>query len=311
VDTLAGLVLGSGKRLRPAFCYWSFVGAGGDPDDPRIVDAGAAFELLQAFAVIHDDVMDGSPSRRGARTAHLTYADHHGRAGWLGEARRFGEGVAILIGNMAHVLADQLVRDATRGAGLAVWDELRLELNMGQYLDMVGTARHDTEIDRARLVARYKSGKYTVERPLHVGAALAGRGEESFGALSRYGDPVGEVFQLRDDLLDIFGDAALTGKPIGADLREGKPTTLLAAAVARCPPTEADLLARVGASDLSAHEVARIGALMESCGARAEIETLIATLTERAIAALASVPITDAARDALVELARFVATRDH
>src|ERR1700759_3771970 len=106
VDTLAELVLGGGKRLRPAFCYWGFVGAGGGPDDPPIIDAGPAFELLQAFAVIHDDVMDGSPSRRGARTAHLRYADRHEEGGWRGEARRFGEGVAILIGNLAHVLAD-------------------------------------------------------------------------------------------------------------------------------------------------------------------------------------------------------------
>ncbi len=308
VDTLADLVLASGKRLRPAFCYWGFVGAGGDPDDARVVDAGAAFELLQAFALIHDDVMDGSATRRGARTAHLQYVGHHAGAGWLGEARRFGEGVAILIGNLAHVLADQLMREAA-GGGLAVWDELRLELNMGQYLDMVGTARRDTDAARAHLVARYKSGKYTVERPLHVGAALAGRLDELAGPLSAYGDPLGEAFQLRDDLLDVFGDEALIGKPIGDDLREGKPTPLMAATTARCDARHAPLLARVGRRDLTAAEVGALRDLMEESGARAELESEVAHLTARAVDAIGRAPVSVDARRALVELAQFVATR--
>src|SRR3954451_18198862 len=305
VDTLAELVLGGGKRLRPAFCYWGFVGAGGDPDDPRIIDAGAAFELLQAFAVIHDDVMDGSLSRRGARTAHLRYADRHEEGGWRGEPRRFGEGVAILIGNLAHVLADQLVDEAA-GGPLAVWDELRLELNLGQYLDMVGTARRDTQLDRAHLVARYKSGKYNVERPLHVGAALAGRYDELAAQLSAYGDPVGEAFQLRDDLLDVFGDEARTGKGVGEDLREGKPTPLLAAPVARCPADQRPLLERVGSPDLTVDEVLAMRDLMEEVGARAQIEAAIEQLVARAVAALDGVAITPEARAALVDLAAFV-----
>jgi geranylgeranyl diphosphate synthase type I len=310
VDTLAELVLGGGKRLRPAFCYWGFVGAGGDPDDPRIIDAGAAFELLQAFAVIHDDVMDGSSTRRGARTAHLRYADRHADGGWRGEPRRFGEGVAILIGNLAHVLADQLVAEAA-GGPLAVWDELRLELNLGQYLDMVGTARRDTQLDRAHLVARYKSGKYTVERPLHVGAALAGRFDELAAPLSAYGDPTGEAFQLRDDWLDVFGDEARTGKGVGEDLREGKPTPLLAATVARCPADRRPLLDRVGSPDLTVDEILAMRALMEEVGARAQIESAIDQLVARAVASLDGPAITPEARAALVDLATFVATRTH
>ncbi len=309
VDTLADLVLAGGKRLRPAFCHWGFVGAGGEPDDLRVVEAGAAFELLQAFALIHDDVMDGSATRRGARTAHLEYIGRHAGAQWLGEARRFGEGVAILIGNLAHVLADQLLREAA-GGGLAVWDELRLELNMGQYLDMVGTARRDTDAARAHLVARYKSGKYTVERPLHVGAALAGRLDELAGPLSAYGDPLGEAFQLRDDLLDVFGEEAVIGKPIGDDLREGKPTPLLAATAGRCRSgPAAALLDRVGSPDLSEAEVAALRDLMEESGARAEVEEAISELTVRAIDAIGRAPVSSEAVDALVELAHFVAYR--
>jgi geranylgeranyl diphosphate synthase type I len=307
IDTLTRLVVG-GKRLRPAFCHWGFVAAGGDPLDERAVDAGAAFEMLQAFAIVHDDVMDGSATRRGVRTAHLDYAELHQDSAWLGEDRRFGEGVAILVGNLAHVYADQFIRLAS-GGGLAVWDELRLELNLGQYLDVVGTARRDTALARAHLVARYKSGKYTVERPLHVGAALAGRLGDLEPALSAYGDPLGEAFQLRDDLLDVFGDPALMGKPIGGDLKEGKPTALLAATVARCSPDQRALLAEIGRPDLTTTEIAAIGELMDASGARGAMEQAIADLTDRAVSAITEATIDAHAIDALVELAHFVATR--
>ncbi len=171
LGALRSLVMSGAKRLRPAFCHWGHVAAGGDPTDPRLVDAGAALELLQAFALLHDDVMDGSAVRRGARTAHLEFADHHEREGWRGEGRRFGEGLAVLVGDLAHVYADRLLTDAPVEAKL-VWSELRIELNIGQCLDVFGTARADTDLATARRIARYKSGKYTVERPLHLGAAL-------------------------------------------------------------------------------------------------------------------------------------------
>jgi geranylgeranyl diphosphate synthase type I len=309
LESLRRLVLGGGKRLRPAFCHWAHVGAGGDADDPRVVDAGAAFELLHAFALVHDDVMDGSALRRGAPTAHLDFAAEHGVGGWRGEGRRFGEGVAILIGDLAHAYADRLLRGAP-AAALDVWDELRIELNVGQYLDVLGTARRDTDAVRARRIARYKSGKYTVERPLHLGAALAGRLDELRAPLSAYGDPLGEAFQLRDDVLGAFGEEAVTGKPVGDDLREGKPTPLLAAAVARARGRDAALLGRIGARDLDADEVAALQALFVDTGALAAIEADIDRLTATAIEAVERSPITDAARSALVELARFVAWRE-
>src|SRR5215211_320016 len=129
-DALATMVLAGGKRLRPAFCYWGYVGSGGE--DPEVAfNAGAAFELLHAFALFHDDVMDGSATRRGGRTTHLRFADHHDDGGWIGEARRFGEGVAILVGDLAFVYADRFLRGVDPEA-LTVWDELRIELNVGQ-----------------------------------------------------------------------------------------------------------------------------------------------------------------------------------
>lgn len=306
--SLRALVMGSGKRLRPAFCFWGFLAAGGDPDDERVTDAGAAFEMLQAFALMHDDVMDGSATRRGARTAHLEFGDQHVASAWRGEPRRFGEGVAILIGDLAHVYADGLMRGATASA-LEVWDELRVELNVGQYLDILGTARGDTDLDGARRIARYKSGKYTIERPLHVGAALADRLDELQGPLSAYGDPLGEAFQLRDDVLGAFGEATLTGKPVGDDLREGKPTPLLAMAFAGADASQAAVLAEVGQEDLTAAAVARIQDVLLATGALAQIEASIDSLTNEAITAIGAAPITDDARDALIDLAQFVAWR--
>jgi geranylgeranyl diphosphate synthase type I len=309
LDALGRLVLGGGKRLRPAFCHWGYVAAGGDPSGAAVVDAGAALEFLQAFALIHDDVMDGSSTRRGARTVHLEFGARHAVDGWRGEARRFGEGVAILVGDLAHAYSDRMMAGSPPDA-IAVWDELRIELNVGQYLDIVGTAQGDTDLALARRIARYKSGKYTVERPLHVGAALAGRYRELGRALSAYGDPLGEAFQLRDDVLGAFGDTARTGKPVGDDLREGKPTPLLAIATARSSVADDALLARIGAPDLGPDEVRALQRLLVETGALAEVEATIDALTNDAIAAIEQAPVAPDARAALVDLAAFVAWRE-
>jgi geranylgeranyl diphosphate synthase, type I len=308
-DSLRSLVMSGGKRLRPAFCFWGFLAAGGDADDEQVIDAGAAFEMLQAFALVHDDVMDGSATRRGARTAHLAFGDQHIDASWRGEPRRYGEGVAILIGDLAHVYADLLMASVAPPVKV-VWDELRIELNVGQYLDLLGTARADTDHESARRIARYKSGKYTIERPLHVGAALAGHLEELQSVLSAYGDPLGEAFQLRDDVLGSFGDAVVTGKPVGDDLREGKPTPLLAVASANASAAQASVLASVGRPDLSPDDVARIQDVFLATGAVEAIEASIDALTNDAIAAIKTADISPEARDALIDLAQFVAWRE-
>jgi geranylgeranyl diphosphate synthase type I len=308
--TLATMVASGGKRLRPAFCHWAFVGAGGDPDDGRIVDAGAGLELLHTFALVHDDVMDGSLLRRGEAAVHVTYEARHARARWRGEGRRFGEGAAILIGDLAFVYADLLLAGAP-SAAVDVFTELRLEVNFGQYLDLVGAVRGDGTPEAARRIARYKSGKYTVERPLHLGAALAGGLDDLAGPLSAYGLPLGEAFQLRDDLLGVFGDARLLGKPVGDDLREGKPTALVALARQRARGPAAQLLDdRVGAADLTDADVAALRTVLVDTGAVDEVERTVAALVDEALAALADVPVTPEARDRLRELAVFVGGRD-
>jgi geranylgeranyl diphosphate synthase type I len=308
VDALAQLAQAGAKRIRPAFCHWAYIGAGGDPDDPMVVDAGVAFELLQAFALVHDDVMDGSATRRGAPAAHLEFASRHTKSRWRGEPRRFGEAVAILVGDLAHVYADQMMTQAPIPAQ-DVWHELRLELNVGQYLDVLGTARGDLERKRAHLIARYKSGKYTIERPLHVGVALVGRLDELRAPLSAFGDPLGEAFQLRDDVLGAFGDERLTGKPVGDDLREGKPTPLLAVAAERADPAQRAVLDRVGDRGLSAADVTAVQDVMVTTGALAEIERTIEQLLDRSLTALDRTPLTEEARTALAELGHYVAWR--
>ena len=305
---LRDLVLSGGKRLRPAFCEWTYLGAGG-ADGDLAIDVGAGLELLHAFALIHDDVMDGSDRRRGVTTAHRAFDDRHRLERWRGESRRFGEGVAILIGDLAFVYADVLVASLPDDAR-HVWDELRIELNVGQYLDMLGTARGDTDLATAQRISTYKSGKYTVERPLHLGAALAGRLNDLKGPLSDYGLPLGEAFQLRDDLLGAFGDTEAIGKPVGDDLREGKPTPLLAIARAQAGPTDALTLDAVG-SPLTPKQLAEVQRVLISTGAAAEVEQRIEALTHQAVDAAHGLPLEAEARNALADLATFVAWRDH
>ena len=309
IGALRALIAAGGKRLRPAFCHWAFVGAGGDPADPRVVSAGAALELLHTFALVHDDVMDGSDQRRGLPSVHRASIDRHVALGWQGDARRSGEGAAILVGDFAFVYADLLLGEIPPAAR-AVFDELRIELCVGQYLDLVGTASASRDPDQATRIERYKSSKYTVERPLHLGAALAGAGADVQDALTAVGLPLGEAFQLRDDLLGVFGDSTVTGKPVGDDLREGKLTPLIAAGTARVDVTGRDALARVGALDLTADEVAAIQEALVASGAVAEIEDRIALRVDEALAALERAPITAEAREALADLTRFAAWRD-
>jgi len=311
MEQIAKLVLGGGKRLRPSFCHWGFVGAGGAPDDQRIVDAGAALELMHAFALFHDDVMDDARSRRGNPTAHTTFAETHAEAGWTGESRRFGEGVAILIGDLAFVMADELLVDAPRDAWV-IWNELRAELNIGQLLDIIGSVQRDRRLDKAERICRYKSGKYTVERPLHLGAVLAAptRADELLPALSGYGLPLGDAFQLRDDVMGAFGDEAVTGKPVGGDLREGKPTPLLARAVAAASPEQRAVLDQVGEPSLDDDDVVAMQQILVDTGALAAIESQIAELTDQAVAAIERAPITDDSRRELIALANYVSWRD-
>jgi geranylgeranyl diphosphate synthase type I len=304
------MVEAGGKRLRPAFCMWGFVGAGGDPDDQRVVDAGAAFELMHAFALFHDDVMDDASSRRGEPTTHAVYADTHRLAGWSGESRRFGEGAAILVGDLALVLADELLVGASDPVW-RMWNELRTELNIGQFLDIVGSVRSERRVDKAERIARYKSGKYTIERPLHLGALLAApdRASELLPQLSRYGLPLGDAFQMRDDVMGVFGNSAVTGKPVGGDLLEGKPTPLLARAVAGATPAQLAVLDRVGAAELDADDVAAIQQVIVDTGALNELEAAIERLSDEAIESLATIAITDVARGELAELAHYVVGR--
>lgn len=308
-SALRDLVAAGGKRLRPAFCHWAFVGAGGDPDSSRVVDAGAALELLHTFALIHDDIMDGSLVRRGRPTAHVCFEDLHDRHSWRGERRRFGEGVAILLGDLAFVYSDMLLAGAPAEA-VRIFAELRVEVNVGQYLDLVGTARGEIAEAAARRISLFKSGKYTVERPLHLGAALAGRGQDLARVLSDYGLPLGEAFQLRDDLLGALGDDSVTGKPVGEDLREGKPTVLYAEARRRVGARGLDVLDRYGAPGLTDDEVAALQALLVDCGAAQAIEDRIAALVASAVSALDGAAVVPRARDALAELAHYVAARD-
>ena len=309
LELLGQYVAAGGKRLRPTFFLCGHAAAGGDPLAPAALDTAAALELLHAFALLHDDVIDGSDRRRGRPALHVALAADHRRRDLVGDARRFGEGVAVLVGDLALTCADRLIgglaehQPDAAPAVRRVWDELRTELVMGEYLDVAVAAEGRATPGEALVVARYKSGAYTVERPLHLGAALAGRLAEIGPSMSAFGQPLGEAFQLRDDLLGVFGAEGLTGKPVGEDLREGKQTLLMGLARQMAAPADQPLLDRVGAPDLAAGEVTAIAALLERCGARRAVEHQIERRYRAALDALAAAPVDGMARHRLSDLA--------
>jgi geranylgeranyl diphosphate synthase type I len=301
--TARELVLTGGKRLRPTFAYWGWRGVVGtrEPVEPAL-PALAALELMHTFALVHDDVMDASATRRGSPTAHRIFAAQHASAGRLGDPDQFGTTSAILVGDLCLVWADQLlartpVTTATLFAVRACYDRMRIEAVAGQYLDVLGETQPDAwSVERALLVARHKTASYTVQRPLQFGLALAGPGTsaEIDDAYRRYGVAVGEAFQLRDDLLGVYGDPAVTGKPAGDDLRTGKPTTLLMVAHQLASPAQR--------ARLTAEVIAETGA-------PARVEALIEHRVAEGIAALADAPIHEQARGALIDLAVAVTHR--
>ncbi|TWG23819.1 geranylgeranyl diphosphate synthase type I [Actinoplanes teichomyceticus] len=306
--SVSEFVLGGGKRLRPAFAYWGFRGAGG-ADSDQVVAAVAALELVQASALIHDDLMDRSDTRRGVPSVHRRFEKLHAGEGWRGSAAGFGDCAAVLLGDLSLVWSDELLhrsgmpRDDLERAR-PVFDAMRTEVTVGQYLDVLTQATADTSLERAGKVARYKSAKYTVEQPLLLGAALAGADPEVSAAYSAFGLPLGEAFQLRDDVLGVFGDPAHTGKPAGDDLREGKRTYLVAAAFGNLGETgRAELDAALGDPALDDAGVQRLCAVIRDSGALAATEARIDELMTAALAALAAAPIEAQARDVLRRLA--------
>ncbi|MEE1927129.1 polyprenyl synthetase family protein [Streptomyces sp. TRM 70351] len=318
-DCVVTLVRRGGKRLRPAFLWWGWRAAGGAPEGAgagAVLRAAAALELIQACALVHDDLMDGSPLRRGAPAAHVALAHRHRAARLHGDAEAFGASAALLAGDLALVWAEDLwdaalPTEAARRRTRPVWRAMRTEMVAGQYLDLHGQAARARSRDAALHVAHLKSGLYTVERPLHLGAALADAPAATTAALRRAGRRTGVAFQLRDDLLGVFGDPARTGKPAGEDVRAGKPTYLMAVGLARARArgeraAEERLTAALGDRALGAAGLDRVRELLTGLGAREAVERHIAELTGSALAALDEADLDPGAARRLAALVRGV-----
>ncbi|QCX82870.1 Farnesyl diphosphate synthase (plasmid) [Streptomyces sp. YIM 121038] len=292
-EVLHDFLFAGGKRLRPVLCVAGWHAADGGGDLLPVVRVAASLEMFHAFCLIHDDVMDHSDVRRGQPTLHRALAHHHmdGRGGAAAEI--LGEGAAILVGDLALAWSDELLHTAGLTPGQAgrimpLIAAMRAEVMYGQYLDLTATGRPTADLDQVLRIARYKAARYTVERPLHIGAALAGADTALLAVLSKFALPVGEAFQLRDDLLGIFGDPLRTGKPHLDDLREGKATALMALALRSAGPAQRSLLSRmVGDPHLKEADAARIRGILISSGARDEVERMIRQRLEAAELALA------------------------
>ncbi|GIG27409.1 polyprenyl synthetase family protein [Cellulomonas marina] len=327
-DALEEMLRG-GKRLRAAFCYWSFRAHGGRPGTPEAEAAlrvGASLELFQAAALFHDDVMDESDTRRGRPAAHRAFAARHTAHGWSGRADQFGTSAAILLGDLALVASEQEFAAALADApaprarsARAVFDLMRTEVTVGQYLDVLAQVlpwgeEPAADERRARQVVRAKAARYSVEHPLVLGACLADASTVQLAALRAVGLPLGEAFQLRDDLLGVFGDPTTTGKPAGDDLLEGKRTVLVARAVAAAraagdTATEALVRRRLGDRSMSPVQVAELAAAIQASGAVDEVEALIDALARQALDAAEAADWAEPGRSRLLGLARAAVDR--
>lgn len=276
IDGVGELVTQGGKRLRPALVYYSYRACGGVQDE-KVLPVALATELLHTYLLIHDDIMDHAEVRRGQPSAHVRFRQSHQSRGFHGDAQDFGRSVAILLGDLAHTWAVELFSGAERSAELTRrFSTMSEEVIGGQYLELLVAQRRAAREEDLLRVLRLKSGCYTAERPIQLGGLLAGAAEPLLAALSRYGNAVGEAFQLQDDLLGMFGDRSTVGKPVGEDLKEGKFTFLIFHALAAASPEQRQALeAALGAPDLADEEVERVQRLLEETGARARVTDMV------------------------------------
>ncbi|MFB9831232.1 polyprenyl synthetase family protein [Actinoallomurus acaciae] len=315
VEELRSFFAAGGKRIRPLLCACGWHAAGGGPEPAGLVSAGAALEMFHAFALIHDDVMDRSDTRRGQPTVHRCMATEFTRTHPRAEVEQLGIGAAILIGDLALTWSDELLHavglDPDRlAAALSLIDEMRTEVMYGQYLDLTGSARLEARTDLPLTVIRYKTAKYTVERPLQLGATLAGADKRLLDDLSAFAIPLGEAFQLRDDLLGIFGDPGETGKSRLDDLREGKYTVLVALALAAADERqEADLRATLGNQAIGETDAERAREIMTATGAAEGVERMIGERYREALDALTAAALPAPADHALRTIAHAAAWR--
>jgi geranylgeranyl diphosphate synthase type I len=310
--TEARAAVSGGKRFRAAFCHWGYHAVAGSAYDGSIDEAlaraCASLELLHASALVHDDYMDASDTRRGRPATHRGFAAEHRADRWRGDPEQYGASAAILLGDLLLSWSDELLRGCGLPmervvAALDVFDRCRSEVITGQFLDVSVQARGAADVDAAMTVLRYKSAKYSIERPLHIGATLAGGSTDQLARLSAYGLPLGEAFQLRDDLLGVFGDPSTTGKPAGDDLVEGKRTVLVALALDAAPAADAARLDAALGTPLSESDVAELRRIIDDSGAHEQVEQVIGELAAKATDALAASDLDPRARDVLLQLA--------
>jgi geranylgeranyl diphosphate synthase type I len=321
-ETLARFVLDSGKRIRPTFAWWGWRAAGGPGEGPEaeaVLRAAAALELVHTSALVHDDLIDDSDTRRGKPAVHREFATRHSNARWDGDAKHFGMAAAILLGDLALTWSDDMFHSAglapdALARGLRPWRSMRTEVLAGQYLDVLGQVRKSPTVHSALRVNELKSASYTVQRPLELGAEIADSSSPTLEALRRFGSDIGVAFQLRDDLLGVFGDPAVTGKPAGDDLREGKRTVLIAEAFDATHQhgdhRAADLLSSVlGDQTVDDSRVEQVREMLRCLGAVTAVERRIAALTDSALEALTDGCLAEPAVTHLRELAVAVTER--
>jgi geranylgeranyl diphosphate synthase type I len=307
-----------GKRLRPAFCWWGYCSIVEPDDAEALLRAAASLDLLHVSALVHDDVMDSSDTRRGLAAAHRQFETWHHEGGLLGSPEAFGRAGAILLGDLLLVWS----MEAFTGSGLPMaalaratplLDAMRTEVTCGQFLDVFAQAEPVGGVDLMSLVPQvveFKTSRYTVIRPLQVGAALAGASEPALAALAAYGSPLGRAFQFRDDVLGVFGEPEVTGKPAGDDLREGKRTVLVAHALELASETAKErLIGLLGSADLDATDVETAREIIVQSGALAATEQRITDDLRLALAALDGAPLRPEAVTALRTLAELSTAR--
>ncbi len=312
---LSEFLLRDGKRLRPALVYYSYRACGGD-SEPVVMPVAMAVELLHTYLLVHDDIMDHAETRRGEPAVHVLFSDLHRDRGWQGDSTHFGTSVGILLGDLAESYAVELyssseMSEAVRPDVRKCFSTMCQEVIVGQYLEMTAGYRGNLTEEELLRILQMKSGRYSVERPVQLGALLAGASGDTLDALTRYGARLGEAFQLQDDLLGMFGDVDTVGKPVGEDLAEGKYTILIHSALEKLAPADRTTVeSALGNAEVREDEVREVQKLIESVGARQRVVEMIETRMKAADEALSEAEVEGPGADFLQGLMDYLSGRE-
>jgi len=315
IELLKEFTLRGGKRLRAALVYYGYR-CFSNKNLKEIIKASVTMELIQSYLLIHDDIIDNDDLRRNGPTLHISYKNIAKRKYKKIDSNHFGLSMAILAGDICAAFANEImaklkIKEKNKIQALNVLNHSLHHVIYGQVLDVLSELRIITNKDIEK-IHRLKTATYTIESPLHIGALLAGAKQKHLKTLSNYAIPLGKAFQIKDDILGMFGEKEKVGKPVGSDIKEGKKNLLILKALESATPAQRQAIEEaLGNQDLTKNQLNQVRAIVIKTGSLSYSQNLAKNLVKKAKSAIKSAKFRPVGKNFLLKIADYIEKRDY